>query len=301
VEILTSKSVEPSKAWLDIVKTSRARAKISHWIAAKEGDRTREMGRQVLESELLRHGRALGLLIENGTISNVAKRFNFSSANSLIEAIGFGKFPVRKVVTQLVPPQDLRRASGRGSAKPRAKTKKKSGKAKSRAGKPVPEKTLFRETQPGTMEFPTVVIRSFNDSALAFGPCCSPLVDDEVAAVRKDDQVVEVHLSDCKRILEAHPERIMPARLAEEVEGKSEVTIEVVSEARKGMLAKISSQISAANLNIIRALVHTTEEKKAIHSFSISIKRLSDLRRIIKAIEKIDGIISVRRMVVPPQ
>lgn len=302
VQILTSTSVEPSKAWLEIVKSSRAKAKISHWISAKEGERTKELGRQLLESELLRHHRALGTLIENGDIARVASRFRFSSTDTLFEAIGFGKFPVRKVVTQIVPPQDLRRISKRKKAvKSKKKTTSKKGKTKTRkVKKPAPE-TPAPDEQSGEVELPPIVIKSFNDPVLAFGACCSPLMDEEVAAVRDDEEKVEIHRADCKKVMEAHPEWILPASWADHVEGESEVTIEVVSMDRKGMLAKLSTLISEADLNIVRALVNTTAEKKAIISFAICIKHLSDLRRIIKAIEKVEGVISVSRLNPRPQ
>ena len=64
----------------------------------------------------------------------------------------------------------------------------------------------------------------------------------------------------------------------------------------KGMLAKLSTAISKANLNIAHAQVHTTGEKKAIHTFNITMKTLAQLQRLVKNIEKIAPVISVRRM-----
>jgi len=288
-EIITSKIAEPSRAWLEIVKSTRAHAKIAHWISTREAEQMREMGRQVLESELLRHGKALGTLIEDGTMAQVAKRFNFSSYKLLFEAIGFGNFPARRVVTQLVPPEDLRTPTKR-SKKAAKKSAKKIKKATSRKKTATLAAAADEETKPA------VVIHSFNDPALLFAPCCRPLVGDEVVAVRSSEDLVEIHRADCPRGLEAHPERIIAARWADEVEGESEVAIEVIAKDMKGMLAKLSTVISSANLNIARATVHTTQEKKAIHTFNINLKHLSELQRLIKSIEKIDPVISVRRM-----
>jgi GTP pyrophosphokinase len=294
VEMLTSKIVEPSRAWLEIVKSTRAKAKIAHWITTKEAEQMREMGRQILEAELLRHNRTLGAMLEEGVIANVARRFNFSSPNRLLEAIGFGRFPVRRVLTRLVPPEELRSQvrSAKGKKKPAAKkgAKKKTPSRKKTATPPPPP-------EPTDLELgkPVVVIKSFNDPALLFAPCCRPLMGDEVVAVRNED-LVEIHRADCPKGLEALSERILPALWDKEVEGETEASIEIISHDQKGMLAKLSTAISAANLNIVRALVHTTEEKKAIHSFRIAMKRLAELQRIVKSIEKIDAVISVRRL-----
>jgi len=296
-EIITSQSVEPAKAWLDIVKTPRARARITHWISAKETERTRELGRQMLEAELLRHNLALGTLLEDGTMDKVTKRFSFSSTARLLEAVGFDKFPARKVVAHLVPPEELRPKKSRGKQTTRKKAVKKKTAKKAGAGKKkAAEKAAGRLGESSDeIRKPVIRIESYHDPTLVF--CiCNPVAGDEVVAVRKDDQTVEVHKVDCQKALDEHPERILSARWAKEVEGETLAAVEVLTDDRKGMLTSISSVISDANLNIERAVVHTTEEKKAIHTFQLSIKHLQQLRKLIKSLERINGVISVRRI-----
>jgi GTP pyrophosphokinase len=297
VEIITSSSVEPSKAWLEIVETPRARAKITHWITTKEAERAREIGRQELEAELLKYGRALGQIIESGELNSVLQRYNFSSHDRLFEAVGFKKFPARKVIGKLVPAEEMRWESSRaGKPKSGKKSPKKSGAKRTRADA-AREKPAFRahDESSDEIERPMVSITSLADPSLTFGKCCDPLVEDDVVALRRDDQTVEIHRADCPRVMEAHSDRILRANWKGHVRGESEATIEVVSQDVKGMLVKITSVISEANLDIMRALAHTTDDRKAIHSFRISIKNLSQLNRIINAIEKLDGVISVKR------
>ncbi len=301
VEIITSNSVEPGKAWLELVKTPRAKAKISHWISSKETERAREMGRQMLETELLAQGRAMGSLIEDGAMEKAAQRYSFASYNHMLEAIGFGKFPVRKVITHLVPAEELRTKSGRPrkskkKAKPKKKAKKKTAGKKSKAAAKKTPRKKKAGAKAENLARPVIEIASYHDPSLAFATCCWPLAGDQVIAIIRDDQVKEVHRADCTRALETHPERVIPARWRSEVEGESQAEIEVVVQDQKGMLARISSIISAANINIERAHIYTTEEKKAIHSFRIILKRLSQIQRIIKSLEQIEGVISVHRL-----
>jgi GTP pyrophosphokinase len=299
IEIITLNSIEPSRAWLDIVKTPRAKAKITHWITMKEADRVKEMGRQILEAELLRFDRRLGELIENQTMEKVAQRFNFSSSGRLFEAVGFGKFPVRKVLLQLVSAEEIRSKSaskGKAAKKKAAKAPKKARKKKGTAKKAPALLAPDSESSSAEPEKPMVNIGSFADPSLRFASCCHPLAADEAVALRREDQIMEIHRVNCPRVIGAHPERVLPVKWANRVEGESEAAIDVVAQDKKGMLVRISTVIAEANLNIVRALVHTTEDKKAKLSFHVSINSLKELQRIIKAIEKIDAVISVQRM-----
>jgi len=74
------------------------------------------------------------------------------------------------------------------------------------------------------------------------------------------------------------------------------VRIRVISDDRKGMLAEISSSISANEANITNARVDTSEERVAIGTFEVEIRDLNHLKKVIKGIEKIKGVNRVERM-----
>ncbi len=291
VEILTSNTVEPNRAWLEFVKSPRARNKINHWLSTKETQRNRELGRQVLENELLRYGKALGTLIQEGSMDQAAARFNFSSRDRLLEAIGRNRFPVRKILAQFVPPEELRSETGKTAAS----EKKKAFNPAAESGESEQQEDL---EDPAAKEEagPLVTITSFNDPGFSFASCCSPLVGEPVKILEKEDASMEVHRADCPRLLEQASENdLYKARWESQVEGENRITLEVVSEDRKGLLAELSSILSDDNVNIERALVRTTEEKKAMHTFRINLKTVSQLQRLINSIEKVDSVISVRR------
>lgn len=286
VEILTSNTVEPNRAWLEFVKSPRARNKINHWLSSKETQRNREMGRQVLESELLRYGKALGNLVQDGSLDQAAERFNFSSKNRLYEEIGRNRFPVRKILTQFVPAEELREESPKAgnTGKKKPGTAAETGEAYQPA----------EDTGEGSR--PWINIGSFNDPGFSFASCCSPLVGEPVKILEKEDGTMEVHRAECPRLLEqASEEELYKARWASNVEGENRITLEVVSEDRKGLLAELSSILSEENINIERALARTTEEKKAMHTFRINLKSYSQLLQLVNNIEKVDSVISVRR------
>jgi GTP diphosphokinase / guanosine-3',5'-bis(diphosphate) 3'-diphosphatase len=310
-EIITSKSVEPTKAWLDIVKSPRARTHIARWLSAREAVRVREIGRQILEAELLNYGLALGQLLESGRIADIAGKFSFSSPSRLFEAIGFGKFPLRKVLSRLVDPEQLHRKPRVDPTKraehPVRKTavRKTAGRKTAAAGraakgpgkpKPAPQAVPSDEDSFPDIGTSLMEIKSLNDPLLPLAPCCNPIPGDEVVAVRRDDDSLLVHRPNCSKVLETHPERLIAASWDPKLKGLALAVLEIVSADQMGMLVKITTAISNAKADIVRALAHTTEEKKAIHVFHLSVKNLRQLKRVVSALEKIDGVITVNRL-----
>jgi GTP pyrophosphokinase len=55
VEIVTSPNQHPSRDWLQIVKSSRARSKINQWLKVEERSRSITLGREFFEREVKKH------------------------------------------------------------------------------------------------------------------------------------------------------------------------------------------------------------------------------------------------------
>src|SRR5271167_508592 len=105
VEILTQPGHQPSKDWLALVKTSRARNKIRHVINAVERAKAVEIGQKSLEKEARRLGVNLGR-ISRQDLEQVASDYGVSKAEDLYAALGYGKYSPRQVL-QKVAPDDI--------------------------------------------------------------------------------------------------------------------------------------------------------------------------------------------------
>ena len=78
IEIITSPSQHPSKDWLKFVRTSKARNKIRQFVKAEQRERSLELGRELLDKELRKHGSTLGRVLSSGEINNaVSESYNF--------------------------------------------------------------------------------------------------------------------------------------------------------------------------------------------------------------------------------
>ena len=104
VEIMTQPGHLPSKDWLALVKTSRARNKIKHVINANERVKAIEIGEKYLDKEARRLGVALGR-VARSSLEKVASDYGFGKAEDLYAALGYGKFSARQVLQKLAPAQ----------------------------------------------------------------------------------------------------------------------------------------------------------------------------------------------------
>src|SRR6187200_2104352 len=91
VEILTTPGHTPSRDWLNIVGTSRARSKIKHFIHAEEKVKSIELGRKLFEKDARRFGLNMRALAENDGFGKAAVELGMSKPDELFAAIGYGK------------------------------------------------------------------------------------------------------------------------------------------------------------------------------------------------------------------
>ena len=98
VEILRSSKQHPSKDWLRIAKTSRAKTKIKSWLRTQENEQSIALGREILEKRIksLRLGKDVDYDV-------LAKEFSFNDTQDFFMAIGFGRLSANQVIHKIAP------------------------------------------------------------------------------------------------------------------------------------------------------------------------------------------------------
>src|SRR5579862_7353181 len=102
VEILTQTGHKPSRDWLGLVKSSRSRNKIKHWLNVHQRERSIEIGRKVIEKEARKYRIALKD-IKDEDLLRVANAYGLGKAEDLMSGIGYGKYSARQVLARLLP------------------------------------------------------------------------------------------------------------------------------------------------------------------------------------------------------
>jgi GTP diphosphokinase / guanosine-3',5'-bis(diphosphate) 3'-diphosphatase len=277
IEILTSPHSHPSKDWLTFVKTSRATARIRQYIRQAEHRRSIEIGKEVAEREFRRFGITLNKVHKGGELDRAANALGYRIADDLLAAIGYGKVSPAEVVRQLVPAEKL---------------------AETRPPEPQPTSRiteLFRKMARRPMG--GVRISGIEDVLVRYGRCCNPVPGDAIVGFITRGRGVTVHTASCEKVLGIDPDRRVDVAWDVKGEFKRAISIRVITTDRPGILAKISQTFSEAGVNISQASCRTQSPgERAVNDFEVTIEDLKQLTQVMRSIERIEGVTSVKRV-----
>src|SRR5438270_4575079 len=102
VEIITQPGHKPSRDWLAVVRSSRARNKIKHWLNVHQRERAIEIGKKLIEKEARKYRIALKD-IKDADLQRIASDYGLGGPDDLMAAIGYGKYSARQVLGKLTP------------------------------------------------------------------------------------------------------------------------------------------------------------------------------------------------------
>ena len=274
VEIITHPQAHPSKDWLKIVKTSRAKTKIRQWIKIQEREQSVQLGKELLEKEARRYSVNFSRLYKNGSLEEAAKSFSLKSADDLLATIGYGKITSRQVIHRVLPPEKLIAEKGGEEEK---------------SFKKILSKIRRKEQSP-------ILIRGEENVLVRLAKCCNPLPGDKIVGFITRGRGITVHKADCEKILNTDPQRLIEAKWQMKEPLRHPVKIQTLSADRRGLLAEITKELSNLGADILSANVQTTEDHQAINQFVIAIHDLKHLNKIIRALNHIKGITEVKRI-----
>lgn len=277
VQIQTSASQKPSRDWLKMSVTSRARQKIRQYLQAEEKEKARELGRGMLERELKRYDVSLGRVTKDGTLEKVAVDLKAGAVHDLFLKVGYGRMDPERVVQALVP--DERRV-------PKEQVQEQEARGL---------QALIRNLQRKRTGSPVRI--DGNDNMLVmFAKCCRPLPGDPVVGYISRGRGVVVHSSDCSQALQADPERRMDVEWAKNTDTLHPVQIRVVTLDQPGVLANLTHAIGKLKINISKADVRTTHDQRGIITFEVLVKDVAQLVIVQNSLEALKGVISVQRV-----
>ncbi len=269
VEIVTSPNQHPSRDWLKIVKSTRARAKINQWLKVEERARSIELGREMFEREARKYRLNPTALLGGEEIKKAAADFGFAGPDDLMAALGYGKSSVHQVLNKLAPNALLE----------------------------TPDKPKAASTRPAPVD--GVRIRGVDDLLVRFARCCNPLPGDPIVGFITRGRGLTVHARDCLTVAKSvlDRERLIDVEWDVEEPGKRPVRIAVyIGKDRPGLLSEITGAISARNGNITKAEVTVTDDRRGINNFVVEVADLRQLQDIIAAIRDVRDVINVERV-----
>jgi GTP pyrophosphokinase/guanosine-3',5'-bis(diphosphate) 3'-pyrophosphohydrolase len=233
VEIVSAPGARPNPAWLNFVRTGRARSKIRHYLKTMEQEESQDLGEKMLAQAL----RAEGLQMpDEGELGaplwqQLTRWSGNRSRAELLTDIGLG----RKIAT--IVAKRMARMLADGGTRPDALTL-----------------TMGRyATDDAAPVQGMVMIDGSEGASVQLAPCCRPIPGDAIVGYLGRGEGLTVHTADCsvgKRLFERDSERWMTVEWAEQPSRPFETAVTLLLRSGKGVLAEVASAVASAEADI---------------------------------------------------
>ena len=276
VEIIVSKSPKgPSRDWLNIVKTSRAKNKIRQWFSKEQRQETYTTGREIM-LKILRKNSLSFKTVSGDLFDKVAKEMNFDKAGTLFGSIGAHKVSAHHVFTKIIKKlnqtDDKKELTIDDIRKKETEKKKGSG----------------------------INVRGMEEVLVTIAKCCNPVPGDKIVGYITRGKGISVHRIDCTNVntlMSTENERFIEVNWDSKAPNKFNAEIQIEALDRTKLLRDITNVIGEYDLNILSA--HSLKMDKAGHikfRFLIEINNKYILKDVINNIMQIDSIYDVFRI-----
>lgn len=259
IEILRSPKQHPSKDWLRIAKTSRARNKIQNWLRTQEREQSIALGREMVEKKF----KSLHIA-KDVDLEHLARELSFKAVEDLYASIGFGRTSVNQVIHKVMPEEQKK------EHKEMAPKKKQVGSS--------------------------VVVRGVENLLVRYARCCRPIPGDEIIGFITRGKGITVHRINCPYADEIDTQRLIPVEWDTGISETHEIEFSVICEDKPGMLGSITAILGVKNINITKLNASSLPDGHSRCVFRVLVKDLNELEKISAEIRKLKGVARIERV-----
>jgi GTP pyrophosphokinase len=277
VEIFTSKvpSAGPSRDWLKLVVTPRARNKIRQWFSRERREDAIENGREELTKALRKEGLPVQKLTTSASLVKLAESMNYTDVDALAAAIGEGHVSARSVAQRLA--RELRG----GDQEEQLPT------------------TVRQPRRPSGRPSNGVHVEGLDDIMVRLSRCCTPVPGDEIIGFVTRGRGVSVHRSDCANAASLSADevgRLIEVEWDRERIGSFVASIEVKALDRTRLGVDVWKVLSDHHLNILRSESHTAADRVSRMRFEFEMADPAHLESLLSSVKRIDSVYDAYRI-----
>ncbi len=277
LEIVTAAHQQPSKDWLDIATTTRARAKIRNFLRQEQRDKSLKLGRELLEREFQKSSVSLTKLLKNDPeLRKLLETLSVGNLDELFIGIGYGKIDPKDVLDVVAPPS----MDGAKSVPPE---QLREGRI---AG-------FVRKVIKG--DDGGIRLNGIDDVLVRYAKCCNPLPGDDILGFITRGRGVTIHRRGCPKAFDTDPERRVEISWDSKAKINRAVQLRVVTANRPGILATVGHTFSNMGINISEANCRAGDDGKAVNVFTFVCSDLNQLKGVMRALQKVQGVVAVER------
>jgi guanosine-3',5'-bis(diphosphate) 3'-pyrophosphohydrolase len=275
VEILTTKSGRgPSRDWLSLAASSRARNKIRQWFSRETREETEQKGRETLETALKRQNLPYKKLQGSSVLAQVIRETGFKKAEDFYLALGSGKLQAAQIVNKVIQ---------------RLKTEEV---AEEEA---VPIKPRARHAV--SSDNFGINVRGVDDVLVRLARCCTPVPGDKIVGYVSLGKGITIHREDCSNVkaLRRNPERFTKVSWDGGATQSFRVQIAVDSWDRPRLLEDVARTFAEHGANIVEYGGHV-EDQLAKNWYVAEVGDVKALRSLLTALRNLDAVFDAFRV-----
>lgn len=290
VNILTQKNAEPSRDWLPMVKTPRARSKIKSFFSKQSRRGDIQLGHERLAQEMRKHGIGISNTRSVRALKKVASDLGYKDSDDLLANLGTDHESVQHVAHSLL--DELGEKSP--ATEPAAEA------IKSNTGIKPPMLTSVRQPKKRERTKAGVVVRGMEGMSVRLSKCCNPVPGDDIVGFVTRGRGVSIHRKNCPnaQALMKHPERIIDVAWDNEADIDSVYKVQVRIEAldRMSLLRDIVNVLTDEGVNVLSSNSVSHKDNVAELRFLFQTGSIESIQRVIKELQKIPGVFDAHRM-----
>jgi GTP diphosphokinase / guanosine-3',5'-bis(diphosphate) 3'-diphosphatase len=278
VEIITTRGpASPSRDWLQVVKTPRARNKIRQWFARERREDALAQGRESLMGAIRKQGLPVEKISRTDLLKRVADDLKYPDLDSMHVAIGENRLSAQSVTTRVIRLFQPEEKSDESIEVPPARPKRTS-----------------RVRGKG------VIVEGFDDLLVRLARCCTPVPGDEIVGFLTRGRGVSVHRHDCpnaKALRSGDEGRMISVWWDRQQEGTFTVAIQIEALDRTKLLRDVTSAISDVGVNILTSSTRAGRDGIATLTFTFELADPAHLEHVIHSVRQIDSVFDAYRVV----
>ena len=288
VEVLTSaNSFGPSRDWINLVYTTRAKNKIKRFFKLQDRDENIIKGRELLEKQITELGFNFKDFMTKQGMKDIAARFNFGTEEDLLASIGFGEISYQTVANKMTD------------------------KARKEIEDQKVVETAFEKTTPQGQKKESqkmkirheggVIIEGVDNLLIRLSRCCNPVPGDAIVGYITKGRGISVHRKDCPNVQlpESEQNRLIEVDWEDAANTGQQYDTELVVEGynRNGLLNEVLNVINSTTKSLNSVNGKVDANKMATISVNIGILNTQQLDFIVDKIKQIPDVYSVRRVI----
>ena len=262
VEIVTAPSSKPSRAWLNIVTTGKAKSSIRHFLKEQQEAESLSLGQSLLDKSIAGINASWDD-IGDAQIEKVLQHNQVENLETLLRNIGLGLRMPYIIARQLLAESSLE----------------------------------ISDTDQLNTNLPKVMIKGTEGMTLTFSNCCYPIPGDPIIGLPSTGSGIVIHSEGCKKVLNLDNNHLqMHLSWVKDITDEFTVELNVELERQRGIIAELAAAITRAEGNLERIGVADQNAKLSIVSVVLHVQGRRHLARVIKRIRTIKAVVRLNRV-----